>query len=111
MPLAGVWGGRTRRASVDLEYFKRLEARMVALLSAFQGSLLPRCFDDAMAYVVQHGEYGLAFEDLCACLGEDEAWSTGTAPRLSAEQYRELEALGKMMEIDESWWIRLKPAS
>lgn len=58
------------------------------------------CKDEILEYIIQHGEYGIALEDLCSVIEQERI-------SLSRAIYDKIIALGVEMELDPSLWNRL----
>ena len=83
------------------EEFQRLERDIGSLLSGLAGIFTSEEIDEVHEYV-DHAEYGLAFETLCAIAKEKNR----IIPKECHEIFR---SLVRRMQIDEEWWDGLDP--
>ena len=72
---------------------------LTGLMNEFREQLPTPVFDHLKDLVV-HNEYGVAFEELCAYLGEENI-------AVDARQLKAIQDLGAVLGIDSSWWSKL----
>lgn len=53
---------------------------------------------------LEHGEWGVAFEVLCSVIEQENL-------SINAAQYNEIIDIGHDMDMDDTLWVRIKPAS
>ncbi|CAN5895558.1 hypothetical protein BH11MYX3_BH11MYX3_16540 [soil metagenome] len=75
-----------------LAHLREVERRLVGVVRQAAGLLPPDKLADIESYAVDHGEYGVAFEDLCTYVYDHEV----TLPDAIAQELAELAAMMKM---------------
>lgn len=79
---------------------RKMECSLLFILDAF-GETWTTSEAEEVSHFVNHGEYGVALETLCAIIEEENKG-------ISSELYRHIQELGKRMELDPETWDRVK---
>lgn len=88
------------RAGKMIEHYKKLRIALLDLIEQIRDELPEEDVKEALDFV-EHNEFGVSFELICAQLFEYDI-------KVSADIYRKIEEIGRSMTFDDSVWQMLK---